>query len=164
MVRISLLMTTLVMTAAPAAATDFGVRTLGGSIVERVVHAPVVVAASGGIRSAEHIAARFGRITSTLRSAAHNRAVGGVANSYHLRGMAMDIARRPSVAHWQIASALREAGYHLIESLDEGDHSHFALGTAQPQRPAEVRQATPGETTHWGLVELSRAVPHEPAI
>ena len=76
------------------------------------------------------IAASFGVITSTWRSVAHNRAVGGVPNSYHLQGRAIDIARKPGVTHRQIDSALRTAGYNIIESLDEGDHSHFAFGPA----------------------------------
>ena len=67
-------------------------------------------------------------MTSTIRSVAHNRAVGGVRNSWHLSGRAIDIARRPGVTHAQIAAAFRNAGYYLIESLDEGDHSHFAFG------------------------------------
>nr|WP_294851382.1 D-Ala-D-Ala carboxypeptidase family metallohydrolase [uncultured Sphingomonas sp.] len=80
------------------------------------------------------IGSRWGRVTSTLRSVAHNRAVGGMPNSYHLSGRAIDIARRPGVSHWQIAAALRAAGYNLLESLDEGDHSHFAFGN-----PGEVK-------------------------
>lgn len=74
------------------------------------------------------IAARFGVITSTFRTAEHNRAVGGVPDSYHLLGRAIDIVRRPGVSHAQIAAAFTAAGFHLVESLDEGDHSHFAFG------------------------------------
>lgn len=80
------------------------------------------------------IGSRWGRVTSTFRSVAHNRAVGGVSNSFHLQGRAIDIARRAGISHWQIAAALRAAGYNLIESLDEGDHSHFAFGN-----PGEVK-------------------------
>jgi len=80
--------------------------------------------------AAARVAAAYGVITSTYRSVAHNRAVGGVSNSYHLTGQAFDVARRPGVTHRQIAAALRSAGYALIESLDEGDHSHFALGSS----------------------------------
>lgn len=78
--------------------------------------------------AAERIAAGFGVVTSTFRIVAHNHAVGGVPNSFHLLGRAIDVARRPGVTHAQIAAALRSAGYALIESLDEGDHSHFAFG------------------------------------
>jgi len=82
----------------------------------------------------------YGRITSAHRSAAHNRAVGGVANSYHLIDRAVDVARGRGVAHWQVAAFLRSRGYHLIESLDEGDHSHFAFGVRRA-RPVSVSAA-----------------------
>ena len=102
------------------------------------------------------LGAQWGRVTSTYRSVDHNRSVGGVANSYHLRGRAIDIVRRPGVGHWQIASALRAAGYSLLESLDEGDHSHFAFGAAGETKPRAVRPhvvvAGAGEITHWRMV------------
>jgi hypothetical protein len=84
------------------------------------------------VARAAAIAASYGAITSIYRSAEHNREVGGVANSYHLQGRAIDIARRPGVSHAQIAAALNRAGLKMIESLDEGDHSHFAFGTPNP--------------------------------
>ena len=96
--------------------------------------------------SAARLAAAYGVITSIYRSPAHNRAVGGVPNSYHLAGRAIDIARRPGVTHRQIAAALEAAGYTLIESLDEGDHSHFAFGAprAGPARMmADARGSAP---------------------
>jgi hypothetical protein len=70
-----------------------------------------------------------------------NRLVGGVPNSYHLSGRAIDVARRPGVTHNQIAAALRSAGYNLIESLDEGDHSHFAFAPAN----ASIASLAPGK-------------------
>jgi hypothetical protein len=95
------------------------------------------------------ISTAFGVITSTWRSVAHNRAVGGVPNSYHLQGRAIDIARKPGVTHRQIDAALRAAGYNLIESLDEGDHSHFAFGppgkASAAVTPEEARYAPPPE-------------------
>ena len=81
------------------------------------------------IYRAAAIAASYGAITSVYRSVEHNRSVGGVVNSYHLRGRAIDVARRPGVTHAQIVAALHRAGLTMIESLDEGDHSHFAFGT-----------------------------------
>jgi hypothetical protein len=87
---------------------------------------------------AARVAAAYGVVTSIYRSAAHNRAVGGVANSYHLAGQAIDVARRPGVSHFQVAAVLRKAGYDLIESIDEGDHSHFAFRIAGPAKPLVV--------------------------
>ena len=109
--------------------------------------APVTADVSG----AAAVAASYGAITSTYRSVAHNRAVGGVANSYHLTGRAIDVARKRGVTHGQVAAALQRAGYVMVESLDEGDHSHFAfagtrtisnattvtLAAAKPAKPAK---------------------------
>lgn len=74
------------------------------------------------------LGAKWGIVTSVHRTPERNRAVGGAANSFHLRGRAIDIARRPDVRHAEIDAAYRKAGYVLLESLDEGDHSHFAFG------------------------------------
>jgi hypothetical protein len=116
--------------------------------------------------AAERIAASFGVVTSTFRTAAHNRDVGGVPNSFHLLGRAMDIARRPGITHAQIAAALRSAGYFLVESLDEGDHSHFAFASAlvreealPPLRQESAKPAGPriAADEHGSLVaDLSR--------
>jgi hypothetical protein len=99
------------------------------------------------------IGARWGQVTSTFRTEAHNRDVGGVPNSYHLRGRAIDIARRPGVSHSQIAAAYRAAGYSLAESLDEGDHSHFAFGPPKHSGPhPQMVIAQSGEKTEWHIV------------
>ena len=107
------------------------------------------------LASVRQIGARWGQVTSTYRSPEHNRRVGGVANSYHIRGRAIDIARRPGVAHWQIAAAYRSAGYSLAESLDEGDHSHFAFGAPKrysPSPQAKMVSVASGEKTEWRIV------------
>jgi hypothetical protein len=72
----------------------------------------------------------FGTVTSTVRDPEHNRRVGGSPRSYHLPssgGRALDIARKPGVRHADIEAAYKALGADLIESLDEGDHSHFAF-------------------------------------
>ena len=104
--------------------------------------------------TAAQIGSKLGRVTSMKRSPERNRRVGGVANSYHLSGRAIDIARKAGVSHSQIASALRSAGYHLIESLDEGDHSHFAFGSGLGRRlqNAAAIAAGSGEVTTWHMV------------
>jgi hypothetical protein len=115
--------------------TDFGIRDVGKvsrtPTLVRTASPKITPAASRPsfrIADATQIGARFGRVTSTLRSVQGNRRVGGVPNSWHLSGRAMDIARRPGVSHSMIAAELRRSGFHLLESLDEGDHSHFAFG------------------------------------
>lgn len=79
------------------------------------------------LKKAAAFGGQFGRVTSTKRDEATNRRVGGVKNSHHLVGRAVDIARKPGVSHSQIEAAYKAAGYQIIESLDEGDHSHFAF-------------------------------------
>ena len=85
------------------------------------------------------VAANFGTVTSGFRSVAHNRRVGGVPTSYHLVGRAVDVQRRLGVTHFMLHAALARAGFVLIESLDEGDHSHFAFG-----RPIAFSKADTG--------------------
>jgi tape measure domain-containing protein len=95
--------------------------------------------AATSLQTAVAFAKQFGTVTSTIRTPEHNRRVGGVANSNHLTGRAIDIARKSGVSHATIAKGFRDAGYSLIESLDEGDHSHFAFAWGKKQ--AEVIQA-----------------------
>ena len=111
------------------------------------------------LRAVASLGSAWGRVTSTIRSVAHNRAVGGVHNSWHLSGRAIDIARRPGVTHAQIAAAFRNAGYHLMESLDEGDHSHFAFGGGGRFVPPEqaVRSASAAASTQWKIVTAANA-------
>jgi Peptidase M15 len=104
-----------------------------------------ILPVTGDASSAARVAALFGTVTSIHRTVERNRLVGGVANSYHLSGRAIDIARKPGVTHDQIAATLRRAGYSLVESLDEGDHSHFAFAsaTASPAPTNIGTQAAP---------------------
>jgi hypothetical protein len=64
------------------------------------------------------------QITSTRRTAAHNKAVGGVSNSYHLTGQARDSVPPPGmsmVAYYRRLKALNP-NYDVI---NEGDHVHI---------------------------------------
>ena len=148
----------IVQAGAAWADTDFGSRQvpgaalpgdgLGGFGFMRVDRPQSSTSDIGG---PAQIAANWGRVTSTIRSPQHNRRVGGVRNSYHLSGRAIDIARRPGVRHADIAAAFRAAGYSLIESLDEGDHSHFAFGRGySPTTP--TRQIASGPAPKWKVV------------
>lgn len=64
------------------------------------------------------------RITSTRRSAAKNKAVGGVANSYHLTGQARDSVPPPGMSMSAYAAQLQRLNPHL-EVINEGDHVHM---------------------------------------
>jgi hypothetical protein len=167
MMRAGIALTVLVCGAVPAAAeTTWGIREVGKSPSRASSSTSEPLPAgtwameqptSGkpvDIGSVKQIGSRWGRVTSTYRSPEHNRRVGGVANSYHLRGKAIDIARRPGVSHGQIAAAYREAGYSLAESLDEGDHSHFAFGTPKFRGVSQARMVSvpAGEKTEWRIV------------
>ena len=157
-------------------ATDFGVREVGRSRVQRVeiwrgpvstpmgsgapvsLDAPIGLGVPVRLSAAASLGANWGRVTSLRRSPEHNRQVGGVRNSYHLSGRAIDIARRPGVSHAAIAAAYRNAGYALVESLDEGDHSHFAFGTngghASLRAPRATNQVA--GATQWRMVAAPR--------
>lgn len=145
-----------------AADTDWGVREVGKPVGRAAADEPPpagtwAMETSGrsvNMGDVKQIGARWGQVTSTYRSPQHNRRVGGVANSYHLSNRAIDIARRPGVSHWQIAAAYRNAGYSLAESLDEGDHSHFAFGAAKHRRTAQPQMVAvkSGELTEWRIV------------
>jgi hypothetical protein len=100
------------------------------------------------VNAASRFLSAYGTVTSTFRTVAHNRAVGGVPNSYHLLDRAIDLARRPGINHRQIEAALLRAGYTLVESLDEHDHSHFAFAPvaippAALGKPATVPEPPP---------------------
>jgi hypothetical protein len=64
------------------------------------------------------------RVTSTFRSAAHNKRVGGVKNSYHLTGRARDSVPPPGMSMGEYAARLRAANPHL-DVINEGDHVHI---------------------------------------
>lgn len=152
--------------------TDFGLRELdrlpgasgvqtAGGVYPHIDGSPLKASGSSGARSINlrgivAIASAWGRVTSTYRSPQHNRRVGGVRNSFHLSGRAIDIARRSGVSHSAIAAAYRNSGYHLIESLDEGDHSHFAFGSGGRQQASVTRsQGAAGRSasgTQWKVV------------
>lgn len=148
--------------ATPAMATDFGVRAAPGAKTgPRIVtpHQAIVHVRSSGTRLADaaRVGRRFGTVTSMTRTPAHNRRVGGVPNSYHLSGRAIDVARRPGVTHAQIAAEYRRAGFSLVESLDEGDHSHFAFGPVGSGRTRAVATAARQEApSGWKMVAAPR--------
>ena len=151
--------------AATAAETDFGIREVGKAPRASSTSSEPLPAGTWGMPtnsggksvdmgSVKQIGAQWGQVTSTYRSPAHNRRVGGVANSYHLSNRAIDIARRPGISHGQIAAAYRNAGYSLAESLDEGDHSHFAFGAPKRRVGTQARMVAvqSGEKTEWRIV------------
>jgi hypothetical protein len=132
----ALLLVACASDAAAASGTDFGVRFVPSESRGKAVVPVRIESASGSqngaasLRSAVAITAKMGRVTSTFRSPGRNREVGGVPNSFHLTGRAIDVVPRSGWRHRDIEAALLSAGYRLRESLDEGDHSHFAFDFA----------------------------------
>ena len=140
---------------APSLQTDFGVRIVGipeapARAAEAAV-SDVVTSGKLNLTSAASLGSHWGRVTSTYRSPEHNREVGGVPNSYHLLGRAIDIARGPGVNHAMIKAAYQRAGYTLVESLDEGDHSHFAFSFGPP-RVSSYKSLDHAEATEFRIV------------
>lgn len=64
------------------------------------------------------------RVTSTLRSPAKNKAVGGVANSFHLSGRARDSLPPPGMSMTAYAAQLRRLNPNM-DVINEGDHVHI---------------------------------------
>lgn len=70
------------------------------------------------------------RVTSTYRDPAHNRRVGGVANSFHTRKdaqgnpLARDSVPPPGVSMSAYANQLQRLNPHM-EVINEGDHVHM---------------------------------------
>lgn len=126
-------------------------------------------AASFRLNAAAAIGSKWGSVTSTTRTWERNRLVGGVPNSFHLKGRAIDIARRPGVRHADIAASFRNAGFVLVESLDEGDHSHFAFGPTrlgaanavrgEPRQPMTVQSSGCDATAKTYHAALQRRRP-----
>ncbi len=62
------------------------------------------------------------KITSGIRSEAHNLKVGGVSNSSHLLGYAADIACNNSILRHKILTSLIEVGFNRIGIADTFIH------------------------------------------
>lgn len=67
-------------------------------------------------------------ITSGQRTPEHNAAVGGVPDSMHLSGQAVDFVPPKGTTKEQVAAALDKAGLPHTELIDEGTHIHWGWG------------------------------------
>lgn len=81
-------------------------------------------------------------ITSGLRSPAHNAAVGGVPNSYHLDGQAYDLIPAPGQSMEQLAAAVQKQ-FPGLKVLNEGTHVHIQpMAANRPAVPSELHGKT----------------------
>jgi hypothetical protein len=90
-----------------------------------------------------------GTPTSTTRTPERNAKVGGVANSFHLSGQAIDVAKGPGVTLNKLVAAIRNKGGRILEALDEGDHFHIAFktGSAAAEQLARATERAADKTT-----------------
>ena len=113
-------------------------------------------------------------ITSQQRSPLHNQEVGGVPDSMHTTGQAMDFTLPKGITSDQVRQQLESQGYPVTEYLNEGNHVHWGwrpkgndpwatpaqdpwgTPTGAPQAPVN-NQAPPG-----GSQKLTQA-PEQPA-
>lgn len=104
-----------------------------------------------------------GRVTSGLRTADHNAAVGGVPNSYHLTGQARDAVPPPGVTLADYSKALR-ARFPDADVIQERDHVHIeprgapqrsggvsVLQQGVPKLKGQARPATVAEKAQYGI-------------
>lgn len=68
-----------------------------------------------------------GQMTSGRRTAAGNRAVGGAANSPHLRGDGLDFEPAQGQSMGQLAAEARRYFGPNAKVINEGDHVHVEL-------------------------------------
>jgi len=73
------------------------------------------------------------RITSGYRTASHNKQVGGVPDSAHTKGRAVDIAATGGRERYVIINALQQAGFNRI-----GISNSFIHVDDDPSKPEQV--------------------------
>lgn len=80
--------------------------------------------------------------TSGYRTPERNKAVGGVANSKHLTGEAVDLVPRPGETMSQLYERVRKA--RGAKALNEGDHVHVQRADTRAPQPAAAETGGEG--------------------
>lgn len=70
-------------------------------------------------------------ITSGYRTESENRRVGGVPDSAHIKGLAVDLRCKNAQERYAIINALLKVGFCRIE--DAVDHIHVDMDATKPQ-------------------------------
>jgi len=71
-------------------------------------------------------------ITCGLRTPEENVAVGGAANSAHLRGLAVDLRAHDSESRFLILAALFKVGFRRFEVVAADGHVHVDIDPSLP--------------------------------
>lgn len=107
------------------------------------------------------------RITGGARTPERNRAVGGVANSMHLNGQAVDFVLPAGTSFGQFKAMLNASGFQYTELLNEGQiggqGAHVHLGW-RPKRLAAIPRAYHAVQSRGGNVNNSRVVHNDTRI
>ena len=99
------------------------------------------------------------RISSGYRDPERNRSAGGVANSYHTRGQALDLVPQPGETMAQVEARLRASGLPLRELINEGDHVHVAWDGAALTPDMTADYFTAGQQAQPAAVEPMAETP-----
>ncbi len=93
-------------------------------------------------------------ITSQYRTPEHNAAVGGVPNSLHTMGEAVDFKPPAGTTLPQIRAALESRGLPISELIDEGTHVHWGWGAKGGQGANQVASVSLGSPSSADALRL----------
>lgn len=113
----------------------------GGSIDEGAARAAIADILPGAV------------VTSGQRTPQHNAEVGGVPNSQHIPGQAIDFVIPKGSTFAEVKAKLAEKGLPVSELIDEGDHVHWAWGN---KGAAKYVAGNPEGLTSRGNIDLNR--------
>lgn len=108
------------------------------------------------------------QITSGQRTPGHNAAVGGVPDSQHLDGSAVDFTLPPGKTFADVQAAFTQSGLPASELINEGNHVHWAWG-AKPQKQAAnggalLPELPPGQAAYAGGQAKDAADRHDSTV
>lgn len=109
-----------------------------GNVVgsRRITHPPAGLISGEQIEQLALNAVPGATVTSGARTPAHNAAVGGVPNSYHLTDQARDLTPPPGMSMAAFHNQL-QASLPGVKVLNEGDHVHIQPIARNTQSPTQ---------------------------
>jgi|SRR6267378_879861 len=103
--------------------------------------------AASGMETVRAILGQPVHIDSWLRQPALNKAVGGAANSDHMKGFAVDFTCAAFGPPIVVVKALESAGIHFDQLIQEGSWVHISFNPAMRQQVLTAHFG-PGGTTY----------------